>query len=77
MTDTKNKPIKESRNYVIVVGRSEEWKRDVYQLRNKITGVIEVETSSLPDIYTYMDHNEDSLALITKAEQPAMKAVLN
>ena len=35
----------ESINYTVATGYSEEFKRDVYQFRNKTTGIVELEAT--------------------------------
>lgn len=38
----------ETDNYVVTIGHSEEYKRNVYQVINKFTNVVEFETPALP-----------------------------
>ena len=56
----------ETENYTLTTGYSENYKQDLYQLINKHTGIIEVETSVFAQAYEALQQLDDSFIDVSK-----------
>lgn len=61
----------ESENYTSAIGHSDEFKRDVYLVINKTTGVVEFETSCLPQLHIIIKQFEEMLGEVLKEPESA------
>jgi hypothetical protein len=51
----------ETENYFVTLGHSEEFKRDCYQIVNRNTGIIEMETTVMGYVYSGLEQLESML----------------
>lgn len=64
----------ETKNYHVVVRHSDEYSREVYNIVNKFTGVVEFVTPSLPQVFVILEQFEDVLAAMSEVEVEEEKA---